>query len=163
MKGIYLLLGSNLGNRRQALVEAKNHIKSKIGAIIRSSSVYQTKAWGINDQPDFLNQVVEIESDLEAREILSKIHEIESIMGRERTEKWGTRLIDIDILYYGQKVIASENLAIPHPENQNRKFVLVPMCELASELVHPVLGLPQKELLKQCTDALDVMILEKTQ
>ncbi len=160
MKGIYLLLGSNLGNSRQILTTATNQIKNKIGTVIRRSLIYQTKAWGMEEQPDFLNQVLEVESDLEPHEILSKIHEIELMMGRKRKKKWGARLIDIDILYFGQKIIDSDMLSIPHPENQNRNFVLVPMCELAPDLVHPVLGQSQRELLELCADTLDVIALD---
>ena len=156
MKGVYLLLGSNLGNSRETLRKAIDQIEVAIGNIISLSSVYKTKAWGIEDQPDFLNQVVEVASDLTAEKMLQKINEIEEKRGRVRHIKWQSRIIDIDILYYGDEIINSEKLVIPHPENQNRNFVLAPMAEIAPDLVHPVLLLTQRELLGNCTDKLDV-------
>lgn len=156
MKGIYLLLGSNLGDSRTLLEKAKIEISNDIGEIVKSSSVYSTKAWGIENQADFLNQVVEVESDLTAVKILQKINKIEGKLGRVRYIKWHSRIIDIDILYYGNKIIDTEKLRVPHPENQNRNFVLVPMAEIAPEFIHPKLLLSQKALLENCTDKLEV-------
>lgn len=156
MKGIYLLLGSNLGNSRKILKRAIIEIENDIGDIVTSSSVYKTKAWGVENQPDFLNQVVEIKSSLSPQIILKKVNSIEEKLGRVRNIKWHSRVIDIDILYYGELIIDTNNLVIPHPENQNRNFVLVPICEIAPELIHPVLMLTQKEMLKNCTDILCV-------
>jgi 2-amino-4-hydroxy-6-hydroxymethyldihydropteridine diphosphokinase len=156
MKGIYLLLGSNLGDSSAMLEKAKVEIMRDIGAIVNSSSVYCTKAWGIESQPDFLNQVIEVESDLAAAEILHKINKIEENLGRIRYIKWHSRIIDIDILYYGNEIINTEKLIVPHPENQHRNFVLVPMAEIAPELIHPKLLLTQKALLDNCTDKLEV-------
>ena len=156
MKGIYLLLGSNLGDNRTMLQKAARLIDLKIGKIINSSSIYRTKAWGISDQPDFLNQVMEVESLLSAPEILTAANKIEEQLGRVRYIKWHTRLIDIDILYYGSQIINTETLVVPHPENENRNFVLVPMVELAPDLLHPVNHLTQQQLLDQCRDELDV-------
>ena len=156
MKGVYLLLGSNLGNSRETLRKAIDQIEVAIGNIISLSSVYKTKAWGIEDQPDFLNQVVKVVSDSTAEKMLQIINEIEEKLGRVRHIKWQSRIIDIDILYYGDEIINSDKLVIPHPENQNRNFVLAPMAEIAPDLVHPVLLLTQRELLENCTDTLDV-------
>jgi len=156
MKGIYLLLGSNLGDSNKKLKDAAKQIEFSIGKILKSSSVYSTKAWGIEDQPDFLNQVVEIESFLSAEEILYKINKIEEQLGRVRQIKWDSRIIDIDILYYGDQVIKHRDLVIPHRENENRNFVLVPMSEIAPKFVHPLLGLTQQDLLNNCPDNLEV-------
>ena len=156
MKGIYLLLGSNLGDNRTMLQKAARLIDLKIGKIINSSSIYRTKAWGISNQPDFLNQVMEVESLLSAPEILTLVNKIEKQLGRVRHIKWHARLIDIDILYYGSQIINTETLVVPHPENENRNFVLVPMVELAPDLLHPVNHLTQQQLLDQCRDELDV-------
>lgn len=156
MKGIYLLLGSNLGDSRTLLEKAKVEISNDIGEIINSSSVYSTKAWGIENQADFLNQVIEVESDLMVANILLKINKIEEKLGRVRYIKWHSRIIDIDILYYGNEIIHTEKLSIPHPENQNRNFVLVPMAEIASEFIHPKLLLTQGALLENCNDKLEV-------
>ena len=156
MKGIYLLLGSNLGDSQATLKRASDLIERRIGKIVNSSSIYATEAWGIEDQPDFLNQVFEIESLLSPQSLLLKANAIEKALGRKRLIKWDSRIIDIDILYYGALIIDSDNLIIPHPENQNRNFVLVPMTEIAPDLLHPVLHLTQAQLLDRCEDKLSV-------
>jgi len=156
MKGIYLLLGSNLGDSRQKLTDAIKHIELSIGKVIKQSSIYATQAWGIEDQPDFLNQVVEIDSKYGPERILSEINEIERLLGRVRRIKWHSRIIDIDILYYGEQVLNLENLIIPHQEIENRKFALKPMTEIAPKFVHPILFESQKELLAKCKDHLSV-------
>lgn len=156
MKGIYLLLGSNLGDSQAMLKRAVDLIDHRVGKIVNSSSTYATKAWGIEDQPDFLNQVVEIECELLPKSLLLKINDIEKTLGRKRLIKWDSRIIDIDILYYGEIIIDTEELTIPHPENQNRNFVLVPMTEIAPEFLHPVFHLTQTQLLDRCKDELGV-------
>jgi 2-amino-4-hydroxy-6-hydroxymethyldihydropteridine diphosphokinase len=161
MKGVYLLLGSNLGDSESILRLAKSLIEARIGTVIKASSIYLTKAWGIENQPDFLNQVLELDTVLDASKVLQCILEIERELGRIRFQKWGTRIIDIDILYFGKLIIDTKNLVIPHPENQNRNFVLVPMAEIAPDLMHPVLQLSQTELLKKCPDKMKVALLQK--
>jgi 2-amino-4-hydroxy-6-hydroxymethyldihydropteridine diphosphokinase len=161
MKGVYLLLGSNLGDSESILRLAKSLIEARIGTVIKASSIYLTKAWGIENQPDFLNQVLELDTVLDASKVLQYILEIERELGRIRFQKWGTRIIDIDILYFGKLIIDTKNLVIPHPENQNRNFVLVPMAEIAPDLMHPVLQLSQTELLKKCPDKMKVALLQK--
>lgn len=156
MKGIFLLLGSNLGDRHAMLEKASTLIREQIGRILQMSSVYSTRAWGIEDQPDFLNQVLEIESNLAPEVILQKANVIEEQLGRVRRIKWHSRIIDIDILYYGNLIVKTGNLTIPHPENENRRFVLVPMAEIASDFIHPVLKVSQSELLERCPDQLEV-------
>ncbi len=156
MNGIYLLLGSNIGNSKLMLEKSIEQIKVMIGQIIKLSSIYKTKAWGFEDQPDFLNQVIEVESSFSAEIILEKINEIEENLGRVREKKWHTRVIDIDILYYGNEIINTEKLVIPHLENQNRNFVLVPMTEIAPDLMHPIIILSQKDMLENCEDKLEV-------
>jgi 2-amino-4-hydroxy-6-hydroxymethyldihydropteridine diphosphokinase len=160
MKGVYLLLGSNLGNREDMLRRAFTLIEKLIGEIIKASSVYETKAWGIEDQPDFLNQAIEVETKLSPTEILECIQKIEKEMGRKRYQKWGSRIIDIDILYFGQEKLETRELIVPHPENQNRKFVLGPMAEIAPDFEHPILHLSQSELLKRCKDPLPVEVVK---
>ncbi len=160
MKGKYLLLGSNLGDREELLNTAREQIEKWIGTIVKTSLIYETEAWGIEDQPEFLNQALEIETELKPIEVLDKIGIIEKEMGRRRYQKWGTRIIDIDILYFDDEVIETEELIIPHPENPNRKFVLVPMVEIAPDLVHPTLSLSQEELLDRCKDPLEVKLFK---
>ena len=156
MKGVYLLLGSNIGDSAEMLNTAVDHIRASVGKVINSSSVYQTKAWGIEDQPDFLNQVLEVDTHLKPHALLKQILQIEKDMGRIRYQKWGMRIIDIDILYYGNEILNNDDLKIPHPENQYRNFVLAPMAEIAPDFVHPALRLSQVELLKECPDNLEV-------
>ena len=156
MKGIYLLLGSNLGNREQILDKARILVNNRIGRVITSSSIYATKAWGIEDQPDFLNQVIEIDSHAAPEKVLALACDIEANLGRKRKIKWGSRIIDIDILYFGDVIVESEHLKIPHPEIQNRNFVLAPMMEIAPDFIHPKLCKTQKELWEQCLDKLKV-------
>jgi 2-amino-4-hydroxy-6-hydroxymethyldihydropteridine diphosphokinase len=160
MKGVYLLLGSNLGDSKAVLQIARKHIEERIGKVVTASSIYLTKAWGIENQPDFLNQVLEIETVLKSSNVLKCILEIECELGRIRYQKWGTRIIDIDILYFGNDIVETPELIIPHPENQNRNFVLVPMSEIAPNFIHPILKCAQKELMLDCTDPLKVELLQ---
>jgi len=161
MKGIFLLLGSNLGNRSEMLQKTRDFINNEIGRIVMQSSIYSTKAWGVEDQPDFLNQVIEIDTDLDPHTILKKVNKIEERLGRVRYIKWHSRIIDIDILYYGQMIVESKDLVIPHPEIENRRFVLVPMVEIATSWIHPLLLVSQGELLIKCTDKLDIKKYEQ--
>jgi len=156
MKGIFLLLGSNQGDSFFVLQQAAREISQKIGTVVNSSANYKTKAWGIENQPDFLNQVLEVESDLSPEEILAKILLIEKSLGRIREIRWSSRIIDIDLLYYGTEVISQPDLTVPHPEIQNRNFTLIPMCEIAPNFIHPILGKTQRELLDITSDTLAV-------
>lgn len=154
--GIYLLSGSNLGNRMASLARALELIEQEAGSIKAQSQLYETAPWGITDQPAFLNQVMELETKLAPEALLEKLLNIEKKMGRERKTKWGERLIDLDILYYGNQIIETANLKIPHPHIPERRFTLVPLCELAPLLPHPLTGKTQLQLLKECPDQLEV-------
>ncbi|MEO6490988.1 MAG: 2-amino-4-hydroxy-6-hydroxymethyldihydropteridine diphosphokinase [Ferruginibacter sp.] len=156
MNKIYLLLGSNMGNSRKRLAEAILHIEKKIGDVIRQSSVYQTAAWGKRDQADFLNQVIVIKSNFTAEQIMQTILTIETKMGRVRNKKNDPRIIDIDILYYNKIILERNNLIIPHPAIQARRFVLVPLNELAPLFIHPLFMKTNHRLLQECEDTLDV-------
>jgi 2-amino-4-hydroxy-6-hydroxymethyldihydropteridine diphosphokinase len=159
MKGVYLLLGSNLGQREKTLQSARQLIEKRCGKIVNTSMIYRSEAWGIENQPDFLNQVVELETDRDATSLLQTILEIEKELGRIRYKKWHERIIDIDILYFGTQIIDAKDLKVPHPENQNRNFVLAPMVEVAPEFIHPRLGISQREMLARSTDPLKVSAL----
>lgn len=152
----YLLLGSNLGDRKLMLKNAAAVISQKIGVIESYSSIYETLAWGIEDQPAFLNQVIKVETSLHPQKLLTTINGIEKELGRVRHQKWGERLIDIDILYYNEDIIETENLVIPHPEIINRRFTLIPLAEIAPNYVHPVIKKNQTALLEICKDKLEV-------
>ncbi|MEK6780441.1 MAG: 2-amino-4-hydroxy-6-hydroxymethyldihydropteridine diphosphokinase [Bacteroidota bacterium] len=149
--GVYLLLGSNLGNREKNLFEARKSIQG-ISPIITTSSLYQTQAWGNTPQSDFLNQVIQIAFTNSPAKLLSELLAIENDMGRLRTEKWGPRIIDIDILFFGQLIINEVNLVVPHPEMAMRRFTLQPLVEIAPEFIHPILLKSCNQLLIECPD-----------
>jgi 2-amino-4-hydroxy-6-hydroxymethyldihydropteridine diphosphokinase len=153
----YLGLGSNLGDKKSNMSKACDLISSEIGQIIGFSSLYKTEPWGNIDQDEYLNQVVRIFTDLEPGFLLSQLHKIEDMLGRTRDEKWGPRLIDIDLLYYGTYVIDRDDLIIPHPELIERNFVLEPLTEIAPDYLHPVFKLTNKELLEFCSDTSKVI------
>jgi 2-amino-4-hydroxy-6-hydroxymethyldihydropteridine diphosphokinase len=138
MIDVFLLLGSNLGNRENFLFEASKAIAAGVGPITKKSAIYLSGAWGKTDQADFLNQVLQVSTLLTAQQVLKTILNIELDLGRERNERWGPRTIDIDILFYGEDVINESQLTIPHPGIHLRKFTLMPLAEIAPQLIHPV-------------------------
>ncbi|UCG28939.1 MAG: 2-amino-4-hydroxy-6-hydroxymethyldihydropteridine diphosphokinase [Bacteroidales bacterium] len=159
MTGVYLLLGSNLGNRSENLDKAAFFIQSKIGRIKKNSSVYVTKPWGFEHPNYFLNQAMEIETDLEPKNLMSEILKIEEQIGRDqRSATYSARQIDIDIIFYGDMIINERFVTIPHPYMQKRKFVLIPLCELNPGMKHPVLNKSIRNLLDECRDTGDVKI-----
>jgi 2-amino-4-hydroxy-6-hydroxymethyldihydropteridine diphosphokinase len=161
MNTAYLLLGGNLGDRQQNLQKAVILIEKHAGPTPKKSNVFITKAWGNELQPDFYNQAICIDTKLSAIDLLNTLLRIEEELGRKRTgDKWQARTMDIDILFYNDERIDTTKLKIPHPFIQDRKFVLVPMNEIASELVHPVLKKNIRELLAECTDTLEVKMLK---
>jgi 2-amino-4-hydroxy-6-hydroxymethyldihydropteridine diphosphokinase len=155
-RDIFLLLGSNSGDRSGQLKLAIEFIENEIGRLLARSKVYETAPWGKADQPDFLNQALHVESLLSPIELLFKVQGIERALGRERKEKWGERSIDIDILYFDDMTIDIRGLVIPHPHLAERRFVLVPLAEISPEFVHPILQKSTQELLKECRDTLPV-------
>ena len=156
MNEVYLLTGGNIGNRLEYLSRAKEQIEKRCGSILKESSVYETAAWGKEDQGAFLNQVLKIETTLQPGELLKTILEIEEYLGRKRELKYGPRTIDIDILFFNGEIINHEGLKIPHPQMQNRRFVLVPLNEIAPGKIHPVFQKPVSQLLDECPDLLEV-------
>jgi len=158
----YLLIGGNLGDRINNLEKAATRIEKELGKIIKKSSLYETASWGITEQPHFLNQVLTVETKLSPHQLMSKILFIENKMGRIRTEKNASRIIDIDILFFNDEVIQKPGLTIPHPEIQNRRFALIPLDEIAPAMVHPLLGVTIKQLLSTSKDTLEVKLLSKS-
>ena len=144
----YLALGSNLGD---LLLNLEHAIQALAPDVLceNTSNIYQTTPWGYTDQPDFLNQVIEVSTDLSPEELLVFIQTIEKDMGRETNIRFGPRLIDIDILFYDQEVIDQKGLQIPHPRLHHRAFVLVPLNEIAHDYIHPVNGLTLAEMLEK--------------
>ncbi|GGG06088.1 2-amino-4-hydroxy-6-hydroxymethyldihydropteridine diphosphokinase [Pontibacter amylolyticus] len=156
MPKLYLLLGGNLGDRPLYLSQARERIAAQVGPIVQSSSLYETAAWGKTDQPAFLNQVLEVQTKLSPEKVLQGINQIEQELGRIRHEHWGARGIDIDILFYDQLVMQSQRLTIPHPQLHLRRFTLMPLSEIAPQLLHPVLNQHVTQLLQDCPDKLPV-------
>lgn len=153
----YLLLGGNLGDRKKNLELAIQFLNKEAGKVVSISSIYETTAWGKVNQPDFLNQAIALSTNLSALELLDKALEIERKLGRIRKEKWGERLIDIDLILFGNEVINIEGkLQIPHPHMQNRKFVMQPLAEIAPDINHPVLGISILEMAENTSDNLEV-------
>lgn len=158
MQEIYLLLGSNLGDRLGKVKEAAKLIEKFIGPIGRRSAFYETASWGNTDQPDFINQVLLVNTELTAREVLDQALAIEVELGRVRHEKWGSRIIDIDILFYGNAVIEEADLKVPHPHLHERAFVLIPLQEIAPQLVHPVF---QESVLAMARNLEDCLLVKR--
>ena len=158
----YLLLGSNLGDRETNLGLARSLIGNSVGIILQSSKIYESAAWGKEDQPDFLNQVIKIQTTLNPHALLEKLIWAETSLGRLREIKWGERIIDIDILFYENEIVEDKALTIPHPGIPKRRFTLLPLNEIAPSLVHPELKKTMTELLDECPDKLDVWIFPVT-
>jgi 2-amino-4-hydroxy-6-hydroxymethyldihydropteridine diphosphokinase len=152
----FLLLGSNLGDRKKNLSTARDAIEISVGDVLKASSIYETGAWGKTNQPDFLNQALKVQTTLSPQDLLSEILKIELTMGRRREVHWGERTIDIDILLYETVIISLASLTIPHPQLQNRRFALEPLAEIGGDAIHPALGLTTQKLLEKCSDALEV-------
>jgi 2-amino-4-hydroxy-6-hydroxymethyldihydropteridine diphosphokinase len=156
MNNVYLLIGGNVGNRPENLQRAIITLDQTCGHIVHQSAIYETAAWGKTDQQPFLNQALLLVTRFTASELLQHTLEAEKLLGRIRQERYGPRIIDIDILFFNNDIVREPDLTIPHPEVQNRRFALTPLHELAPELVHPVLGKTIQELLEECKDELEV-------
>ncbi|MCP4458494.1 MAG: 2-amino-4-hydroxy-6-hydroxymethyldihydropteridine diphosphokinase [Cytophagales bacterium] len=155
MSGRLLLLGTNLGDKRQNFERALDLLAKKGVGIIKQSSIYESEPWGIADQPWFWNMVIEVKTSLLPTELLKTCLKIENEMGRVRKQKWGERLIDIDILYFDDRVIKEPTLELPHPGIPDRIFTLLPLVEKWPELIHPIFKKSQKELLSELSTELE--------
>jgi 2-amino-4-hydroxy-6-hydroxymethyldihydropteridine diphosphokinase len=152
----YILTGSNLGNRLEYLLKAKEAIGETAGDVANNSFIYETAAWGLEDQPSFLNQALEIHTVHSPSSLLESLLKIEKDLGRKRGAKYGTRLIDIDILFFNEEVIEQKGLTIPHPQLHKRRFALQCLNDIAPTFFHPVFHKNINQLLLECNDTLPV-------
>ncbi|MGM0551223.1 MAG: 2-amino-4-hydroxy-6-hydroxymethyldihydropteridine diphosphokinase [Bacteroidota bacterium] len=155
---VILLLGSNMGNREELLQQARETLNSKIGTITQLSELYETEPWGFEAQHDFLNQVVTLQSELDAHTLLSRTQEIEAHAGRVRAAdgRFISRTLDIDILFYANQQIDTPELQVPHPHLHKRRFTLIPLTDNHAEMQHPTLHKTIRQLLDECPDKLPV-------
>lgn len=160
MEEVYLGLGSNMGDRKKHITQAISEIEKKIGPCTKRSSLYKTAAWGKTNQSYFINQVIRISTKKAPIDILDGVLAIEKQLGRVRKEKWGERSIDIDLLFYGSEIVELPRLLVPHPFIAERRFVLVPMNELAPKFIHPIFERSIEDLLADCPDTLAVEAVE---
>lgn len=156
MHTAYLLTGGNMGDREGNLAKARELIGKECGEIVAASSIYETAAWGKTDQSAFLNQALMVSTTMSARQLMRKLLKVEKTMGRTRDEKYGPRIIDIDILLFNSEIHNYPLLKLPHPEMTNRRFALLPLAEIAPEVVHPKFHKTIRNLLRICPDELDV-------
>ena len=162
MKDIFLGLGSNVGDREDYLRKAISILGDREDIQLnRISSIYETEPWGKTNQDFFLNQVAEIETELDPWELMAICQEIEKSLGREKNEKWGPRIIDIDLLLFGEQIVDEENLQVPHPRLSERWFVLIPLNEVASLMMIPGSGQTVQEALERCSDQGSVRLYKK--
>jgi 2-amino-4-hydroxy-6-hydroxymethyldihydropteridine diphosphokinase len=145
----YIGIGSNLGNRQKNCLHAVELLEGKRIIVKKRSSMHETKPWGVKDQPRFINMAIEIETGLESKELLRILKIVEKELGRKESFRWGPRSIDLDILLFGDLVLKEDDLEIPHPLMHERDFVLKPLCEIAPDIIHPVLKKKIRELLQE--------------
>ena len=160
MNTLFLQLGSNLGDREQLIKDAMNLINEKIGKVVSSSKIYESDPWRVDGQKNYLNQILEVHSSLSAEDSLKVLQDIENELGRVRLEKWGERLIDIDIIFFNNDIIETPELCIPHKHMHERNFVLVPMNEIAPNFVHSKYNKTVSELLHATKDIEKVFVYE---
>ena len=155
MERCYILFGSNMGDKDALFAQACLLINNRCGRVVQVSAAYESEPWGFEAEEWFLNRVIVVETEKDPEEMLQLLLDIERELGRIRhpeIQGYTSRTVDLDILYFGQRVINTDMLTVPHPRLHLRRFALVPMCEVAPERVHPVFGLTQQELLQQCPD-----------
>jgi 2-amino-4-hydroxy-6-hydroxymethyldihydropteridine diphosphokinase len=145
----YISIGSNLGNRQKNCLRAIEFLEKRGIIVKKKSSMYETKPWGVKDQPQFINMALEVETELEPHELLRTLKDVEKEVGRGATFKWGPRIIDLDILLFNDLFLREDNLQIPHPLMHERDFVLKPLCEIAPERIHPLLKVSICDLLQE--------------
>ena len=162
MHTLVLHTGTNIENRFAHLEKANFNLEQIVGKIIKHSAIYETAAWGNEDQNDFLNQALLLETEFSARRVMHEILSLEYKMGRNRGLRWQPRIIDIDIIFFDSQVIEKKSLTVPHEHMANRRFVLQPLVDIIPDFVHPILQKSITQLLEDCPDPLEVKKWEKT-
>lgn len=157
MNKLFLQLGSNLGDRVQMIKDATNFINEKLGKVLSVSKIYESDPWRVDGQQNYLNQILEVNSLLSPKEALKTILSIENELGRVRIEKWGERLIDIDIIFFNNEIIETFDLCIPHKHMHERNFVLIPLNEIVPKYVHPKYNKSVADLLQESKDTENVV------
>ena len=163
MERCFILFGSNMGDKNKIYTQTCLLINNRCGRIVAQSSAYESEPWGFEAKEWFLNRLVIVETELEPEEMMRQLLDIEAELGRVRhpeAEGYTSRTADLDILYYGSRIVLTESLTIPHPRLHRRRFALLPLCELVPEFVHPAFNLTQTELLKRCFDFSEVRKIE---
>lgn len=158
---VFIALGTNQGDKSENLDTAIDKIIEQTGPVLAMSKLYETDAWGLEDQEHFYNLVIAVDTDLTPQALLQKLLDIEKEMGRERIQKWGPRIIDLDILFYKNQIIDTPNLTIPHPDLQNRNFVLIPLLDICPFMNHPVKNVDVMQLYVDCSDTQEVRLVEE--
>ena len=157
MKEVFIGLGTNIGNRESNLQNALNEMAKRGINLEKKSSLYESEAWGYRDQPPFLNQVINISTNLSAENLLQELKTIEKLGGRQERSRWHEREIDLDILYYGKEIIKTSNLRIPHRYVRERLFVLLPLKEIAANFKDPEMDMTIEEITRMCSDNSQVL------
>ena len=155
-ESVFVLLGSNLGDREHLVNQACNMIGERCGEIVAKSRLYESEPWGFKSEHWFLNQVVKIETSLSPDALMQTLLEIEKELGRDRItphKGYVSRPIDLDILYFGNEIIDTQMVVVPHPRLHQRRFTLLPLCDVAPDFVHPVMNKTNLQLLDECQDA----------
>ena len=163
MERCFILFGSNMGDKNKIYAQACLLINNRCGRIVAQSSAYESEPWGFEAKEWFLNRLIVVETELEPEAMLHQLLDIEAELGRVRHPEAGvytSRTADLDILYYGSRIVLTDSLTIPHPRLHQRRFALLPLCEVAPEFVHPAFNMTQTELLKRCFDFSEVRKIE---
>ncbi len=160
LKTVYIAYGSNQGDWPTIKSECFKWVENKVGPILKKSNTYITKAWGKTDQPDFKNGALLVSTSLNASQCLQELKEIEKLLGREITEKWGPRIIDLDIIDFNNEIHNEPNLQTPHPLAHERQFVLQPLCDIDAELILPTHKVTVRQVLNQLTDKTELEVID---